>query len=77
MSNCALFLNEYAIKRIEQKTEYLLTQSGASLKIKFIRSFLEGRKQGRQYKDCFFHNLALHSFLFFSEPSLSFGLGSA
>ncbi len=34
----ALFVNEYALKLSEQWTEFLLTQSGSSLKIKFIHS---------------------------------------
>ncbi len=51
----------------EQRTEFILTRSGNSLKIKFIHSFIMLQSEGRQCKDCFFHNLTLHSILSSSE----------
>ncbi len=45
-----------------------MKQSGASLKIKFNISILTLWSEGRQLKDNFFHNLALHSVLLSSEP---------
>ncbi len=70
--NCALFVNESAVKWSEQRTEFLLMWSGTSLKIKFIHSFLTLGSEGRHCTDCFSINLALHSVFLSSEPSLSF-----
>ncbi len=53
-SNCALFLNESTVKWSEQKTKFLLTWSGSSLKIKLIHSFLTLGSERRQHKHCFY-----------------------
>ncbi len=53
-SYCAWFVNESTVKWSEQKTEFLLTQSGSSLKIKLIHSFLMLGSKERQCKYCFF-----------------------
>ncbi len=69
VSNCALFVNESAVKKKVKEDELLLTWTGSSLKMNFLMLGAEGR----QSKDIFFQNLALHSIFLSSEPSLSFG----
>ncbi len=72
-SNCALFVNESAVKWSEQRTELLMTQSGTSLKIMFIHSFLMQGSEGRQCKHCFFSQLGTAQSLVVFGASLSFG----
>ncbi len=52
-SNCASFVNESSVKWNEQKSKFLLTWSGSSLKVKFTHSFLTLGSEGRQCKHCF------------------------
>ncbi len=53
VSNCALFVNESAVKLNEQRTKFLLMRSGSSLKLNFIHSFLMLGSEERQCKHCF------------------------
>ncbi len=72
-SNFALFVNESAVKWSEQRTEFLHTWSGSSLKIKFIHSFLTLGSEGRQCKHCFFPQLGTAQRLVVFRAALSFG----
>ncbi len=51
--NCAFFVNKSMVKWSEQRTEFLLTWSESSLKIKFINYFLMLGSVGNQCKQCF------------------------